>query len=1014
MKTKLTLSAVFSLVFYLASSQVPQGFNYQAIARDGMGQVIANTTLPVRITIQTLLTGGTTIWEEEHMSVTSNQFGLISLVVGTETKKTGTAATFSAIDWNAQPLYLKTTIRYPGTTWTVMGTTQLWSVPYSMVAKDVEGPITKLGIAGTTTNMEEALFEVKNRIGQTVFAVYNEGVRVYVDDGAAKAAKGGFAVGGFGTGKSESQKYFYVDADSIRAYIYDDPAVKAAKGGFAVGGYNLMKNTTNEYIHVSPDSIRMYIDDTGSKAAKGGFAVGGFGMGKGPSGHFLDVATDANGIINPSENRVLWYPLKNAFLTGKVLIEKPDSVGENSFASGYESKAIGDWSQALGYKAIARGDYSTAIGKYALAGKTSSFAFGDSTKASGDQSYALGKKAVASGFGSFAFGSLGIDSLGNVIGTTTRSLGRYSFAMGLGSLSDHQGSFSIGTNASATGDFALAMGYNTQASAKFSNAFGIGSVASGLRSFAAGSSTASGLGSVALGNSKASGRYSFAMGTFVVKNILDPTLMTHASGDYSAAIGVGTSAHSYCMMALGSYNLTGTASLNSWVERDPIFVVGNGRRTVGTMVERSNALTILKNGNIGIGTSTPTYLLDVSGDVKLSGRLGIGSYTSMPGLDVRDSTRIGNHLFTIYGIEMSYFKKGATASFDLYHDDTFTDYGLRIFRTSGTNSSGGILHKGTGALQFWTMENAPIDLYTSSVRRMTVSSTGSVGIGTSSPWSLLHIKGNASILDLEGSDHCYIRWYPDGVAAGRKGYFGYPDATVNDITLSNEISTGDIILLPGSSGNMGVGFANPQAKVEISVNNGDRFAFYGSADNTLSLQTLLDNVPLSTYGGYGAAGENRLIFQPLVGRVGIGTTAPTHILHINGIGRSTSSTWATSSDMRVKENINTIENSLLKITNLNPVSFKYTQEYVEQNKGYQGTYFGFLAQEVEKVLPEIVTETKETVGGKTIEDFLLLNQGELIPVMVGAIKEQQDQIESLQKQIGELKTILNNYIPDRE
>ena len=170
MKTRLTLSAAFSLMFYLASSQVPQGFTYQAIARDGSGQIIANTTLPVRITIQTSLTGGTTIWEEEHMSVTSNQFGLIYLVVGTETKKAGTAATFSAIDWNAQPLYLKTTIRYPGTTWTVMGTTQLWSVPYSMVAKDVEGPITKLGITGTTTNMEEALFEVKNRIGQTVFA----------------------------------------------------------------------------------------------------------------------------------------------------------------------------------------------------------------------------------------------------------------------------------------------------------------------------------------------------------------------------------------------------------------------------------------------------------------------------------------------------------------------------------------------------------------------------------------------------------------------------------------------------------------------------------------------------------------------------------------------------------------------------------------------------------------------------------------------------------------------------
>jgi len=40
-----------------------------------------------------------------------------------------------------------------------------------MVAKDVEGPVNKLGIQGTTSNLEEALFEVKNKIGQTVFAV---------------------------------------------------------------------------------------------------------------------------------------------------------------------------------------------------------------------------------------------------------------------------------------------------------------------------------------------------------------------------------------------------------------------------------------------------------------------------------------------------------------------------------------------------------------------------------------------------------------------------------------------------------------------------------------------------------------------------------------------------------------------------------------------------------------------------------------------------------------------------
>jgi hypothetical protein len=54
-----------------------------------------------------------------------------------------------------------------------MGTTQLWSVPYSIVANNLAGPVDKLGVQGATDNPEESLFEVKNRSGQTIFfAVY--------------------------------------------------------------------------------------------------------------------------------------------------------------------------------------------------------------------------------------------------------------------------------------------------------------------------------------------------------------------------------------------------------------------------------------------------------------------------------------------------------------------------------------------------------------------------------------------------------------------------------------------------------------------------------------------------------------------------------------------------------------------------------------------------------------------------------------------------------------------------
>ena len=69
MKPRFILTALLSFAFYLLPSQVPQGFNYQAIARDGSGNVIANYTFPViQMDIQTGT--GTIIYEEKFTSIT--------------------------------------------------------------------------------------------------------------------------------------------------------------------------------------------------------------------------------------------------------------------------------------------------------------------------------------------------------------------------------------------------------------------------------------------------------------------------------------------------------------------------------------------------------------------------------------------------------------------------------------------------------------------------------------------------------------------------------------------------------------------------------------------------------------------------------------------------------------------------------------------------------------------------------------------------------------------------------
>jgi hypothetical protein len=293
MKTKLSLTfLLFTFYFLLAAGQIPQGFNYQAIVRDGSNEIIAGQGMNVIVALHANSGSGTLLWQETN-AVTSDQYGLVSFVVG-DGPRTGGLANFTDIDWNAQTVFLKTTVEYPPGTFTVMGTTQVWAVPYSLTAKNVEGPVAKLGISGTTTDMEEPLFEVKNNTGQTVFAVYNQGVRIYVNDIDAKGAKGGFAIGGFGMTKTIPHQYMFISGDSVRFNIDNGDDDKGPKGGFAIGGFGTVKGLTQKYLTVSNDSVRIYVDNLDSdKGVKGGFAIGGYGIAKGKPQNLLVVNNDS-------------------------------------------------------------------------------------------------------------------------------------------------------------------------------------------------------------------------------------------------------------------------------------------------------------------------------------------------------------------------------------------------------------------------------------------------------------------------------------------------------------------------------------------------------------------------------------------------------------------------------------------------------------------------------------------------------------------------------------------------
>jgi uncharacterized protein (TIGR02145 family) len=285
--------------------QAPSGFTYQALLRDAAGTVKANTLVAVKFEILQGSSTGTVAYSETH-STTTTSTGLINLTLGSGTPVTGT---FAGINWSTGSYFLKITVDN-----IVLGTSQLLSVPYAIFSTKAGngfsgnyndltnkpdltvGAVKKMTVTSETTNMEEALFEVKNKAGQTVFAVYNEGVRVYVGDGNAKGTKGGFAIGGFAGAKAPGQDYLVVNPDSIRLYV-ENAAPKGSKGGFAIGSFSPGKALPQNLLLVNSDSIRAFIDTNTGKGAKGGFAIGGFSPGKGTDEEYLRVTRDSTRVF---------------------------------------------------------------------------------------------------------------------------------------------------------------------------------------------------------------------------------------------------------------------------------------------------------------------------------------------------------------------------------------------------------------------------------------------------------------------------------------------------------------------------------------------------------------------------------------------------------------------------------------------------------------------------------------------------------------------------------------------
>lgn len=269
-------------------------------------------------------------------------------------------------------------------------------------------------------------------------------------------------------------------------------------------------------------------------------------------------------------------------------------------------------------------------------------------------------------------------------------------------------------------------------------------------------------------------------------------------------------------------------------------------------------------------------------------------------------------------------------------------------------------------------------------QRLYIHSNGFAGIGLGNnviPKSMLEIKGFSSGAQLTPS--------PSGLRLTN-----LPNTAASTTNLTNKVlsvnATGDVILVDDKQATNGVvGVTSTCAVVNFVPKSAD-------TTGNLTCSQIFDN-GTSVGIGYSTASIATTAFSDatLPGTWTAPGTTPaspgvTYKLAVNGVTKA--SAFYSTSDKRFKKDIKPIENALKTIEAIEGKTYLWNKEANKEMNFDNGDHSGFIAQDLEKVLPHLVASGQD--GSKAV------NYIELMPYLVEAIKEQQTQINELKAQIS--------------
>jgi len=286
-----------------------------------------------------------------------------------------------------------------------------------------------------------------------------------------------------------------------------------------------------------------------------------------------------------------------------------------------------------------------------------------------------------------------------------------------------------------------------------------------------------------------------------------------------------------------------------------------------------------------------------------------------------------------------------------------------------------------------------------SANALRVSSNSKVGLRTATPVLDLHMNtSDTPAMRFEQNNSGGFTAQTWDVAGNEANFF------VRDVTGGSRLP---FRIRPGAptssvdisaSGNVGIGTASPTSK--LSVAGTITFTTDSSASGP-SVSNSADGLLLVAGTTLGVRINNQTNAAELMrvtnaGNVGIGTSAPTQLLSVNGTaGKPGGGTWDVFSDERLKNIKGRYNTGLKALMQLQPLRYEYKSDNALGIK-LQGEQIGFGAQAVQKIIPEAVTQ--DSTG------YLMVKSDPILWTMLNAIKEQQKEIAELKTEVRKLRT----------